>query len=99
MGESLRWGIEMDTFVTFNVVIAEFDPLRSLFALRAKHSTSIAARSVLASDIASYESVPSYEYTGRPNTRLMTRSGEYIYVKEHVKTVAERLGHAPLNAR
>ncbi len=84
----------MDNFVTFNVVIAEIDPLRSLFAFQLKHSTSIAVRSILASDVASYESVPSYGHTGRPNTRLTLRSGESIYVKEHVNTVAERLGNA-----
>lgn len=83
----------MGGFVTFDVVMAELNVLVSLLSWRAKHSTSIAPRSIRACDVASYESVPSYEYPGRPNARIVMRSGECILVKQHVNTVAERLGH------
>lgn len=83
----------MDGFVTFDAVIAELNLLGSLLAWRVKHSTSIAPRSIRARDVVSYESVPSYEHPGRPNARIVMRSGECIFVKQHVNTVAERLGN------
>lgn len=83
----------MEGFVTFDAIVAELNVLGSLLSWRARHSTSIVPRSIRVCDVASYESVPSYEHPGRPNARIVMRSGESILVKQHVNTVAERLGH------
>lgn len=83
----------MIEFVTFDVVSTETQPMLSLLALRAVGSTSIAPRSIRASEVISYESVASYNHPGSPHARLTLRSGEVVYVKQHVTTVAERLGH------
>lgn len=82
----------MNEFVTFDVVSTEAQPVLSLFALRAVGSTSTASRSIRATDVTSFESVASYEHPGSPHSRLTLRSGEVVYVKQHVTTVAERLG-------
>ena len=84
--------ITMNEFGTFDVVHAEIPSLLSLFALRSVGSTSIAVRSIRVSEVASFEEVASYEYAGSPHARLTLRSGEVVYVKQHVTTVAKRLG-------
>lgn len=81
----------MNEFVTFDVVSVDIFPLLSLFTLQGQGSTATSAKSVRASDVASYESVASDEHAGRPHTRLTLRNGEVMYVKQHVTTVAERL--------
>lgn len=83
----------MNEFATFDVVSNEARPVLSLFALRPVGSTSIASRSIRASEVTSFESVASYEHPGSPHARLTLRSGEVVYVKQHVTTVAERLGY------
>lgn len=82
----------MNEFATFDVVSAETQPVLSLFALRPVGSTSTASRSIRSNEVVSFESVPSYEHPGNPHARLTLRSGEVVYVKQHVTTVAERLG-------
>lgn len=86
----------MKEFATFDVVRTEIQPLRSLFALQAVGSCSTAARSIRISEVISYESVASYENPGSPHARLTLRSGEVVYVKQHVTTVAERIGHCAI---
>lgn len=83
----------MNEFVTFDVVSTETQPVLSLFALRPVGATSTASRSLRASDVTSFESIASYEHPGSPHARLTLRSGEVVYVKQHVTTVAERLKH------
>lgn len=83
----------MSKFVTFDAVSVVINPLLTLFTSKGKASGSTTARSIRASDVTSYESIESYELPGRPHTRLTLRSGEVMYVKQHVTTVAERLGH------
>ncbi len=87
----------MNEFVTFDVVSAEINPVASLFALQPMGSTSISPRSVRASEVRSYESVPSHEHPGSPHTRLTLSSGEVVYVKQHVTTVTERLSPLKMN--
>jgi hypothetical protein len=84
----------MSEFATFDVVSTDIQPVLSLLALRAVGSAATAARSIRASEVTAYESVPSYEHAGSPHARLTLRSGEVLYVKQHVTTVAERLGNS-----
>lgn len=81
----------MNEFVTFDAVSVDINPLFSLFTSQGDASASTTARSIRASDVTSYESVASYELPGRPHTRLNLRSGEVMYVKQHVTTVSELL--------
>ena len=82
----------MNEFATFDVIRTEIQPVLSLFALRSVGTTATAARSIRVSEVASFESVASYEHAGGSHARLTLRSGEVVYVKQHVTTVAERLG-------
>lgn len=86
----------MNEFSTFDVVSAETQPLLSMFALRPVRSTSTDSRSIRASEVTSFESVASYEHPGKPHARLTLRSGEMVYVKQHVTTVAERLARCTI---
>lgn len=81
----------MSKFVTFDTVSADINPLLTLFTMQEQGSVSTTARTIRASDVASYESVVSYELPGRPHSRLTLNSGEVLYVKQHVNTVAELL--------
>lgn len=83
----------MNEFATFDVVSNETQPLLTLFALRPVGHTSTASRSIRVSEVTSFEPVASYEHPGSPHARLTLRTGEIVYVKQHVTTVAERLGH------
>ena len=81
----------MSKFVTLDAVSVDINPLLSLFAIQGQRSASTTERAIRASDVTSYESVASYELPGRPHTRLNLSSGEVMYVKQHVTTVAELL--------
>lgn len=81
----------MSKFVTFDAVSVDINPLLSLFTMQDQRSASATSRAIRASDVTSYEPVVSYELPGRPNTRLTLSSGEVMYVKQHVTTVAELL--------
>lgn len=81
----------MSKFVTFDAVSVDINPLLSLFTMQGQGSASTTSRAIRASDVTSYESVASYELSGHPHTRLTLSSGEVMYVKQHVTTVAELL--------
>lgn len=81
-------------FATFDVVSTKTNLGLSLFTLQPRGSASVTSRSIRVSEVTSYESVPAYEHDGNPHARLTLRNGEVVYVKQHVTTVAERLGHA-----
>lgn len=79
-------------FVTFDVVTTKLKPVLSLFTSAPNYTVSTAPRAIRASEVIAYESVASYEYPGKPHACLTLRSGELIYVKQHVNTVSERIG-------
>lgn len=82
----------MSRFVTFHVVETKIKPWASFAVDRVVEDHSVCAREVLATEVVSFESVASFEHTGRPHSRVELRSGDILLVKEHVSTVAELVG-------
>lgn len=84
----------MNRFVTLTVVEHETNVALSLMMMQGVGTTRQRERPVLGSAVVGYEGVPSDEHPGRPNARVFLATGEALYVKEHVSTVALRVASA-----
>lgn len=89
----------MTKCITLTVVDQEANPLLSLLMMRRVGAATQRKRAIPAIEVAGYESLPSCDQPGRPNAKVFLRSGEYLFVKEHVSTVAKLVDEAGANAQ